>query len=255
MRAPLSSYRALCTEFYDLELERDEAAAADFYLDLGKAARGPILEPMCGTGRFLIPMLQAGLDAEGFDASPHMLTALQKKCAGFGIAHPPVWQQFVQDFASSKRYKLIFVPFGSWGLITDRSEAKKCLELMYLHLAPGGKLVLEVETVASLPEQLGVECRGSHARPDGSRVRLSTISSYDTRSQIFHALCRYESIRAGVVEAVENEEFLQYLYHFDELDQPLRDVGFNSISKLCDYAGTSAIDPQNKNLIYQCTRS
>ena len=34
---------------------------------------------MCGTGRFLIPMLEANLDIEGFDASTDMLEALQRK--------------------------------------------------------------------------------------------------------------------------------------------------------------------------------
>ena len=43
--------------------------AYDFYLSYAKEANGPILEPMCGTGRFLLPLLAAGFKIEGFDAS------------------------------------------------------------------------------------------------------------------------------------------------------------------------------------------
>ena len=53
--------------------------ALSFYMHHAQQSNGPILEPMCGSGRFLIPMLQAGLDAEGFDASPSMLDAFKQK--------------------------------------------------------------------------------------------------------------------------------------------------------------------------------
>ncbi len=42
-------------------------------------ANGPILEPMCGTGRFLLPLIEDGFDVHGFDASDHMLGVLHAK--------------------------------------------------------------------------------------------------------------------------------------------------------------------------------
>ena len=63
----LSTYQKLCTEYYELDKQSAPPAALQFYMDYAMAATGPILEPMCGTGRFLIPMLEAGLPISGFD--------------------------------------------------------------------------------------------------------------------------------------------------------------------------------------------
>ena len=97
----LTTYQKLCTEFYDLEQHKDGAQAVMFYTNYAQQANGPILEPMCGTGRFLIPILQLGLKAEGFDASSYMLEAFKQK-----YPNAPVWQQFIEDFNMNKLYSL-----------------------------------------------------------------------------------------------------------------------------------------------------
>lgn len=51
---PISLY----AENYDLEHPVTPQDALDFYFQYAKKANGPILEPMCGTGRFLIPMME-----------------------------------------------------------------------------------------------------------------------------------------------------------------------------------------------------
>ena len=45
-----------------------------------KEVKGKILEPAVGNGRILIPLLEKGLDVEGFDFSEDMLALLQKNC-------------------------------------------------------------------------------------------------------------------------------------------------------------------------------
>ena len=255
-KTPLKTYLKLCTEFYDLELEQDPDAATilSCYMDYALNANGPILEPMCGTGRFLIPMLQANLDVEGFDASPHMLNTLKQKYACISSNKPPVWQQFVEDFTNNKFYNLIFIPFGSWGLITNPENSKKCLEIMYRHLAPGGKFVIEIDTIESLLKPCGIWRSSSNTRPDGSKIVLNTLTSYEPKTQIFTATCKYESFVENKLEATETEDFQQYLYNFEEMDQLLKDVGFTQIKKYMDYAKTPATDSNTPILIYECAR-
>jgi len=252
----LSTYQKLCTEFYDLELahNKDAVAALSFYMDYAQQAKGPILEPMCGTGRFLIPMLQAGLDIEGFDASEHMLNALKQKYAALSSHKPPVWQQFVQDFSSHKHYHLIFIPFGSWGLITDQEHAKKSVDIMFRHLAPGGKFVIEIETIASAPQPHGVWRRGIRTRADGSRIVINTLTSYDSTTHMFESICRYESIINNTIVETETEIFQQYLYRFDEMDQLLKDAGFIQIKKYQDYAKAPATNLDVHTIIYECIK-
>jgi hypothetical protein len=253
-RPSLTTYLTLCTEFYDLAQHLHDAQALAFYMDYARQAQGKILEPMCGTGRFLIPMLQAGLDAEGFDASAYMLDALKKKYALISSNQPSVWQQFVQDFNTDIQYQLIFVPYGSWGLITDLDDSINGLETMYKHLACGGKFIVEIETVASVPDSCGVWCRGIHTRADGSHIAINTLSSYDQETQIFRSLCRYESIVQNSIVATETEDYQQYLYQCTQMDQLLANVGFTKIKKYRDYEKNPVVDHNTHTIIYECTK-
>lgn len=250
----MKTYQKLCTEFYDLEPHRDGAVSHIFYLQRAREAAGRVLEPMCGTGRFLIPMLQAGIEIEGFDASPYMLAALRQKWAAISSTPPQVWGEWVQNFSSSNRYNLIFVPYGSWGLITDIEVAKRSLATLYSHLRPGGKLIFEIETIASVPEPQGVWRRGIHRRADGSGIAVNTYAIYESASQLFKSICRYESIRQGIIEEVETEDFWMYLYGFDEMDKYLEQIGFTITHKYQDYKLTPATDRQAHILIYECER-
>ncbi len=63
---------------------------------------------------------------------------------------PNLYHQFLQEMAFEKKYALIFIPSGSFGLITDVEEAKKCLRILYEHLLPEGKLLFEALPVGSL---------------------------------------------------------------------------------------------------------
>ncbi|MBS1987915.1 class I SAM-dependent methyltransferase [Candidatus Dependentiae bacterium] len=250
----LTTYQKLCTEFYDLIEHPYSQQALRLYMNYAAQAQGPILEPMCGTGRFLIPMLQAGFDAYGFDASEHMLDGLKQKFAALSNKPAPVWQAFVENFSSDTRYQLIFVPYGSWGLITNLENCKNGLEIMYHHLEPGGKFVLEIETVASLPQPCGIERRGVQTRADGSKIVLTTMTSYNPESQVFSSQCRYDSIIDNQITNTEHEEFKQYLYNFDEMDQLLTNAGFIHIKKYQDHALNGAIDRSTHILIYECTK-
>ena len=75
----LDTYLSLCTEVYDLSKPNPPEDAYAFYRDYAMKANGPILEPMCGAGRFLLRLLEEGFNVHGFDASDHMLEALHAK--------------------------------------------------------------------------------------------------------------------------------------------------------------------------------
>ncbi len=49
----------------------------DFYLDLARRAGGPVLDIACGTGRILLPCVQAGADIDGLDLYEGMLRTLR----------------------------------------------------------------------------------------------------------------------------------------------------------------------------------
>ena len=65
----LDTYLNLCTQVYELSKPKVPEADYNFYKSYLQDAKGKILEPMCGTGRFLLPFLQDGFDIQGFDAA------------------------------------------------------------------------------------------------------------------------------------------------------------------------------------------
>src|SRR5678816_1813672 len=81
----MNAYRKLCTEFYDIDKPTAPNDALELFTHHARQAGSPILEPMCGSGRFLVPLRQRGFDIDGIDASPEMLQACRDKCARLGI--------------------------------------------------------------------------------------------------------------------------------------------------------------------------
>jgi Transposase zinc-binding domain/Putative transposase len=62
----------------------------DFYVGLAHAAKGPVLDIACGTGRVLLPVLQAGIDADGLDLSiPCSTRRAGRRPPRIGAGPPP----------------------------------------------------------------------------------------------------------------------------------------------------------------------
>ena len=117
----METYNNLCTQYYDLDKPTAPPDALNFYLEYAKNANGPIFEPMCGTGRFLIPLLELDFDIEGSDASTHMLSICKEKCAAKGLT-AKLHHQFLNEMAFDKKFGLIFIPSGSFGLLVSFRE-------------------------------------------------------------------------------------------------------------------------------------
>jgi SAM-dependent methyltransferase len=249
---PFNSYSRLCAEYYNLDKPNAPEDELNFYLHYAITATGPILEPMCGTGRFLIPMLEQGFDIEGFDASPHMLEILKQKCAQKNLK-PTISQLFLQEFNSNKKYHLIFIPSGSFGLITNRTQIQQCLLILFNHLIPGGKFVFEIDTSHSFNDPRGVWQKSIHKKYDGSYIALQHRPSYDNASHIVEVLCRYEHIVNNTVVATEINNFDVKLYEYDELDPFLAQLGFSFVKYKAHQKAYAT--HQDAIIIYECTRN
>ena len=65
-------------DVYDLVL-KDIPYGLDFYVALARGAKEPVLDVACGTGRILLPCLQAGVDVEGLDLFEPMLKSCVRR--------------------------------------------------------------------------------------------------------------------------------------------------------------------------------
>lgn len=77
-REKTNYYGSLCTELYEILHKEAPEDELNFYLSYAKQGM-KILEPLCGSGRFLIPFMDKQLNIFGIDLSKEMLQKLIEK--------------------------------------------------------------------------------------------------------------------------------------------------------------------------------
>lgn len=129
-------------ELYDLLFEPFDFDAA-YWIDAARAAGGPVLEVGCGTGRILLRLLEAGVDAEGLDSSEPMLERLRSKAAAKGLQARAVAGD-MRDFRLRRRYALVFCAFNGFAHCETTEDQVRALACWRKHLAPGGAAALHM---------------------------------------------------------------------------------------------------------------
>jgi SAM-dependent methyltransferase len=216
-------------ELYDLAYSayRDDL---DFYVAAARGAGGAVLEAACGTGRILIPTLQAGVDIDGFDLEPAMLERLKQKAAALGLA-PRVYTADMRDFTLQRRYALVTVPFRAFMHLLTTDDQLRALRCMREHLEPGGALVLNFfypsfERIANPGEEPRIEREFPHPET-GLPVVLQGRTSFDRVNQLLEAKQEVlVSDARGYVSATRARAFtLRWTYRY-EMELLLEAAGF-----------------------------
>ncbi len=69
-------------KYYDISFSHDMGAELDFLKKIFRkycpSKTVQVLEPACGTGRLILPLMKAGFDCTGFDQNEHALEYLKK---------------------------------------------------------------------------------------------------------------------------------------------------------------------------------
>ncbi|MCH9624214.1 MAG: hypothetical protein S4CHLAM27_05920 [Chlamydiia bacterium] len=222
----LDTYLDLCTRVYDLDKKEVPEDAYAFYRSfMDKKDR--ILEPMCGSGRFLLPLFKEGYNVDGFDASDSMLDALLIKAKDIGL-EPNVSKRFVEDLNSKKKYDKIFIPCGSFGLIVDDNEVSLMLQKFYKMLNKGGKFLFEVETFTQVPDSFG-SSESRVYKSGKEEMILATFCPSSFEHDIFTTFCRYELVQGNTIVKTEIEEFKRKLYDPELLLRRVKEIGFSQV--------------------------
>jgi Methyltransferase domain len=250
----VNSYRRLCAEFYDIDKPAPPEDALSFFLHYAQKANGPILEPMCGSGRFLIPLLERGFDIDGADASLHMLQACREQCSRRGLK-PVLREQFLERIEMPRRYGLVIIPAGSFCLITEQAAIKEGLKRIYELMLPGSTFVLEIER---LPSPLAPVGTGSWSgrwveRPDGAKIIISWLSQYNESERVSRSIHRYDLCRGSELVETEFEDFNLRFYDQAEFHDLLVAAGFREIRTFKAYR-FCAPDDNDESLIFECVR-
>jgi SAM-dependent methyltransferase len=180
----MSSYGSLCTEFYDLDKPNAPPDALDFYTTRDRAAGGRVLEPMCGSGRFLAPMLRAGLVIDGTDSSHPMIAACERRLTFAGVC-AELFEQPLEALSLPYSYSLAFIPSGSIGLLTTDKALFAALTRLREHLLPGATLLLEFTEPDNEP-----------STPDQTELAPRTVDCFDG-AVITYTCCAHRQESSG----------------------------------------------------------
>ncbi len=205
----------------------------DFYLDLLTRAAGRALDVGCGTGRLLIPSLEAGVDIEGVDSSEEMLAVCRDSAAKRDLT-PLLYEQRMQELDLPRSYSAIVVPGGSFQLVTDRNEASQTLRRFHSHLTPEGVVAISLDDPASelSDEWLGRwVSKGTAARTSDGAVLTHDrmVEAIDRADKTTRTLLRYTIELDGRKVAEEVHTMRMRVYDADEIRAMLEDAGLSDV--------------------------
>lgn len=116
-----------------------------FYRSTLDPARDSVLELGCGTGRVLLPLVEAGLPTVGLDISESMLAIAREKLHGRTTAAP--WELVCGDmrrYDLGRRFGAILIPFNTFLYMHTPEDRAACLSTACAHLADDGVLIIDV---------------------------------------------------------------------------------------------------------------
>jgi SAM-dependent methyltransferase len=123
---------------YD-EWSSEMTADVPFYVDLARAADGPLVELAVGNGRVAIPVAQAtGRTVIGIDSSPAMLEAARVRAAEAGV-ELELHEGDMRGLTVAEPAALVYCPFRALLHLPTWADRRRTFERVAASLRPGGR--------------------------------------------------------------------------------------------------------------------
>ncbi len=236
METNLDLYES-AAKYYDLQ-QSDFPQDAEFYLEMANRMAGPVLVCMCGTGRTLIPLAEAGFDVLGVDRSPAMLDECARKV---DLLDPLVQsrieiiQDDVREFSSDREFMLAIVPFNSFLHLIEASDQEAALNNIRDQLDENGLIVISVFNPDLNAQESTVRHRDTVLTDEGEILSIFQSRTFDRDSQKTTVHSFYDISRQDrPLRRVTVEYTLRYVFH-REMIGLLERTGFKALEVYGDY--------------------
>jgi SAM-dependent methyltransferase len=219
-----------------------------FYQTNLREVAGPVLECACGTGLFLLPLLASGYDIHGFDISQSMLSTLKIKAAqqGVGDIDSRISVQNLESFRFNQQFDAILIPTNTFSMLDTQEAQIRALRTIYAHLAPAGKLLLDIRLAGMRDLVEGTDASPgrwhSWRHPEtGHLIRQRVDGQIDLNKQLILDRCfiEYDDEAAEfpmTARWIFKEEFVlllrlagfEHWEYFSTPERDLLDIGFDA---------------------------
>lgn len=238
MTTPNYEYYGLMVRYWDL-LRGDTSNWPDrfFYLDVIKKSGLPALDVGCSSGRLILDYLAQGIDIDGVDISPEMIS-LCKQNAGKKGLNPNLYIQSMTELNLPRKYRTILVPSSSIQLLLEPGLPLQAMQRFFDHLESGGTLVSPFMTLWKEGDPLEGEFTREAIRPeDGATVRRTGWSRFNPETQMEDTRDTWQVIKDGqVIESEVHEQAPATLsYTQAEAVSLFKQAGFKDIQVFSEF--------------------
>ncbi len=201
--------------YYDL-IVGDFDADVQLYAEFGRRVDAPVLELAVGSGRVATALAARGLAVHGVDASAEMLARARAKPGGESLH---LVRADLCDYRFTERFGLICCAIDSFLHLTEPARQLAALRLAGEHLAPSGRLILDLPTVSAgrwgdwEPGIRPLELVWSGAGPAGTTVQHFTSFTADPATQIRRVTHIFDEVAAdGAIRRYTTSYELRFIF-------------------------------------------
>jgi SAM-dependent methyltransferase len=236
----------------------------DFYRELASEVKrkgGTLLEIACGTGRVAIRLAQDGVNTIGLDLSPEMLEVAREKSKG--VPNISWVQADMCAFDLGETFGLVVIPGHAFQHLNTSLEQVACLQCLYRHLMPGGRLVVHLDHqdfswLGDLVREKGGVLKPAgqfqHAQT-GRQIRAFRAWTYEPATQTAICTAVWEALAPDgqVVDHWQTEPIRLHCVFRFEMEHLLRRVGFSLEAVYGDFF-RHPLDDKSINMIWVASR-
>jgi SAM-dependent methyltransferase len=226
----MSAYGTLATLFYDADRPRASDAEVAWYASRLPRDAGPVLDVMAGSGRLLVPLLEAGIQVHGVDSSEAMLASCERRLASVGRT-TRLYRQNVATLNLPSRYSAAYVAAGAFQLLADPIAALDALLRIRAHLLDPGLLLLDlfVPTQAEHPPGAPIVEVRTVSPADGVQVGLRSETILNMAMRRIDVKTRYERRDRTTITAREDATQALTWYSEEEALRLVGDAGYRDL--------------------------
>jgi SAM-dependent methyltransferase len=222
-----------CDIAFSWDLTRDIEIFRRFFRRLVPFEVRSVLEPACGTGRFLVALPKHGFRVTGYDRSPEMLAYARQRILQAGAQQmASAVEGDMRTFRSPRAFDAAINSINSIGYLLTDEDIVDHFRNTATSLRLGGIYVVHLACAWDNLEPH--EAEGWVMERDGTRVRtVWDIERQDFEARLSFQVCRMEVDDHGRKQHFEFSD-VQRLWLQDDFSRLVRESGKLRLEAVCD---------------------